>query len=105
MPGSLIVSDAGAEYTALRKTGYQHAPLALRGDPDAAEAWVPLVHLIIGNLKAWLDGTFHGVREQHLPAYLNEFMFRFNRRFERALSFRSLLGIGSHQEGPTYEEG
>jgi len=33
----------------------------------------------------------------------NEFMFRFNRRFYRNLSFRSLLRIGVHQEGPTYD--
>ena len=103
-PESLILSDAGTEFTALKKLGYSHAPLALRGSHDAAEAWVPTVHLVIGNLKAWIIGTFHGVRKQHLQAYLNEFVFRFNRRFARPLSFQQLLGVGSHQEGPTYRE-
>ncbi len=101
-PGAVILSDAGAEYALLEKLGYKHEPLALRGEPEAAEAWIPLVHLVIGNLKAWLIGTFHGVRKKHLQNYLNEYAFRFNRRFTRALSFRSLLGLSAEQEGPTY---
>jgi len=74
----------------------------MRGDRSRMEAWRPLVRTVPVNLKAWLDGTFHGVGKQHLQAYLNEFMFRFNRRFYRAMSFRSLLGLGSVRLGPTY---
>jgi hypothetical protein len=56
------------------------------------------------NLKAWLQGTHHGrVEPQHLQAYLNEFTFRFNRRFYPFNAFRSLLGIGTNGEGPTYD--
>jgi hypothetical protein len=40
----------------------------------------------------WLRGTHHGVSHQHLQAYLNEFTFRFNRRFYPFNAFRSLLG-------------
>lgn len=101
-PGAVILSDKGSEYADLESLGYKHEPLALRGDPAAAEAWIPLVHMIIDNLKAWLIGTFHGVRRQHLQNYLNEYAFRFNRRFDRPLSFRSLLGISVAQTGPTY---
>jgi hypothetical protein len=39
----------------------------------------------------------------HLQAYLNEFTFRFNRRFWPFSAFNSLLGIASHTEGPTYK--
>lgn len=48
-PGALVISDAGAEFSSLTRLGYKHAPLPLRGVPDSAEAWVPLVHLVIGN--------------------------------------------------------
>lgn len=58
------------------------------------DAWLLLVSTVTANLKAWLDGTFHGVGKQHLQAYVNEFMFRFNRRFYLAMSFRTLLGLG-----------
>ena len=42
-----------------------------------------LVHLhrIISNLKAFINGIYHGVTKEHLQEYLDEFCFRFNRRF------------------------
>lgn len=40
---------------------------------------------------------------QHLQAYLNEFTFRFNRRFHPFNAFRSLLGIAGEATAPTYE--
>ena len=49
-------------------------------------------------------GTHHGVSHQHLQAYLNEFTFRFNRRFYPFNAFRSLLGIAGGVTAPTYAE-
>jgi hypothetical protein len=43
-------------------------------------------------------------RHQHLQAYLNEFTFRFNRRFYPFNAFRSLLGIAGGVTAPTYAE-
>ncbi|SER64717.1 ISXO2-like transposase domain-containing protein [Nitrosomonas sp. Nm51] len=42
--------------------------------------WLPWVHIAIGNLKAFLLGTYHGVSSGYLQEYLNEFCYRFNRR-------------------------
>jgi hypothetical protein len=54
-----------------------------------------MVHLIISNAKRWLMGTHKGaVSAKHLPAYLNEFTFRFNRRFWRGPAFIRALGLG-----------
>jgi hypothetical protein len=39
------------------------------------------VHRVVSNLKTWLVGTLHGVGADHLDHYLNEFVFRFNRRY------------------------
>jgi hypothetical protein len=44
------------------------------------------------------------VSHQHLQAYLNEFTFRFNRRFYPFNAFRSLLGIAGGVAAPTYAE-
>ena len=74
-----------------------------RGDPDITEKHLPLIHLIFGNLKAWLSGVHHGVSPQHLQTYLNEFTFRFNRRFYPFNAFRSLLGIAVATDPPTYD--
>ena len=47
--------------------------------PKNAVTLFPRVHRVFSNLKTWLAGTHHGVGEQHLQHYLNEYVFRFNR--------------------------
>ena len=50
--------------------------------------------LIASNPKRWLLGTHKGAPlPRHLPAYLNEFTFRFNRRFWRGPAFHRALGL------------
>jgi hypothetical protein len=102
-PGTQIVSDAWGGYNPLTERGYRHVPIAMAGNPAMAEDYLPIVHLVFSNLKTWLRGCHHGVSPQHLQAYLNEYAFRFNRRFYPFNSFRSLLGIGSWSAAPTYE--
>ena len=65
---------------------------------------LPHIHKAFGNLKAWLIGTHHGVDPKHLQAYLNEFVFRFNRRITPMAAFQTALGIATHVAGPEYEE-
>ena len=38
----------------------------------------------------------HGLRRKHVDTYLNEFVFRYNRRFHRHVSFEALLGLAAH---------
>ena len=70
--------------------------------PAVAEEFLPIIHLVFSNLKTWLNGIHHGVSPQHLQAYLNEYTFRFNRRFYPFNAFRSLLGIAGDIHAPTY---
>lgn len=65
---------------------------------------MPLIHLVFSNLKTWIQGTHHGVSPKHLQAYLNEYVFRFNRRFYPMSGFHSLLNIAATVEGPKYNE-
>jgi len=62
---------------------------------------LPIIHLVFSNLKTWLRGVHHGVSPQHLQAYLNEFVFRFNRRLTPLDAFRSMMGIASSAAAPT----
>jgi transposase-like protein len=103
-PGTTIITDDWSGYTKLVKCGYHHTAVAERGDMQIAETFLPIIHLVFSNLKTWLRGTHHGVSPQHLQAYLNEFTFRFNRRFYPFNSFRSLLGIAGDVTAPTYAE-
>ncbi len=66
--------------------------------------FIPMIHLVFSNLKTWLNGIHHGVSAKHLQAYLNEFTFRFNRRFYLFNAFRSLIGIAGGVEAPTYAD-
>ena len=103
-PGAALVSDDGTEFMSLRTLGYDHRPIPMRGDREKMDSCLPMISRVTANLKTWLDGTFHGVRKKHLQAYLDEYMFRFNRRFYRQVSFRKLLELGTHQAGLTYRE-
>jgi len=104
MPGTLIVSDDWGGYGGLREAGYDHHAIAECGNPEIAEEFMPMIHLVFSNLKTWLNGTHHGVSPKHLQAYLNEFTFRFNRRFYPFNAFRSLLGIAGGAGTPTFGE-
>jgi transposase-like protein len=62
-----------------------------------AANWLPWVHIVIGNLKKFLNGTYHGVSAKYLQEYLDEFCYRFNRRFwEFELPYRLLNACLSH---------
>jgi transposase-like protein len=102
-PRSAITTDGWQGYDNLAALGYDHKSVVLDGDPEKIEKALPMIHLVFSNLKAWLLGTHHGVSSQHLPAYLDEFVFRFNRRFYPMTAFASALGIGARVAGPTYD--
>jgi transposase-like protein len=98
-----VRTDGWNGYDELAKLGYSHEPLALDGDPEKTDAHLPMLHIAFSNLKAWLLGTHHGVSHHHLQAYLNEFVFRFNRRFYPMTAFNSALGLAANASAPTYE--
>lgn len=101
LPGSQVSTDGWSGYSNLAGLGYNHVAVVLDSDPEKVERALPMIHLVFSNLKAWLLGTHHGVSQQHLPAYLNEFVFRFNRRFYPMTAFATVLGIGMNMAGPT----
>lgn len=75
--GASVRSDA---LPALGSLGDAHRHEARVTPPEQAGAWLPQVHLVIANLKRFLLGTFHGV-SGGTCRNINEFVFRFNRRF------------------------
>lgn len=100
--GAVVRTDGWPSYDELARMGYAHEPLVLDGDPEKTDAHLPMIHIAFSNLKTWLLGTHHGVSQQHLQAYLNEFVFRFNRRFYPMTAFNSVLGLAAHALAPTY---
>ena len=102
--GSVVRTDGWQGHDGLAKLGYDHKTVVLDGDPEKTDAHLPMIHLVFSNLKTWLLGTHHGVSQQHLQAYLNEYVFRFNRRFYPMTAFNSVLGLVVRAVPPTYEE-
>jgi transposase-like protein len=101
--GSLVRTDGWIGYDRLGALGYQHEAVAVRGDHAKTDKHLSMIHIVLGNLDTWLLGTHRGVSTKHLQAYLNEFTFRFNRRFWPMAAFESVLGIGIRVGAPTYE--
>jgi transposase-like protein len=84
-----IATDGWSGYGRLEAKGYAHEPLDLATSWGDAGLRLPAIHLVFGLAKRWLLGTHHGaVSEKHLPAYLDEFVFRFNRRTAKNMSHR-----------------
>jgi transposase-like protein len=103
-PGSTVITDAWQGYSGLEGLGYtrerrsQRAARARGEDPGEL---LPAVHRVASLAKRWLLGTHQGsVDEAHLPAYLNEFAFRFNRRRSRSrgMVFYRVLELAAGHE-------
>jgi hypothetical protein len=63
---------------------------------------LPWIHRVFALMKRWGLGTYHGLRRKHIDTYLNEFVFRYNRRFYRHVSFETMLGLASHHHPTSY---
>jgi transposase-like protein len=84
-----VATDGWSGYGGLAAKGYGHEPLNLAASWGDAALRLPAIHLVFGLAKRWLLGTHHGaVSAKHLPAYLDEFVFRFNRRTAKSISHR-----------------
>jgi hypothetical protein len=82
-PGTKAVSDGLACFNAVTSAGCVHEPYIVGGGKQAVEhpafKWV---NTILGNVKNSLKGTYHCFQKKHIPCYLAEFQYRFNRRFD-----------------------
>lgn len=81
-PLSLVVSDSLGCFNSVESIGCGHEAFITTGDAAKENRrhfkWV---NTMIGNVKRALHGTYHAVSHRHLPRYLAEFCYRFNRRF------------------------
>lgn len=87
-PGSVVVTDAWPGYSRVATEGYEHQATSHRqalkdgADPDDL---LPGINRVVALVKRWLLATHQGaVSARHLQAYLDEWVFRFNRRSSRS---------------------
>lgn len=105
--GSTVYTDGLKSFTGLQESGFKHVP---RSQPrpielrKGAPSVVPLADRAIGNLQQWLTGTHHGVSREQLQVYLDEFVFRHNRRRLPMAAFQTLLGLGTGRKPTHYKQ-
>jgi len=88
--GSKIITDGFRAYKSQKITkdyfiDYDMLPAE---DEGSKLKWL---HTIISNAKAFVLGTFHGLKADDLQLYLDEFCYRFNRRNIPHLMFDKLI--------------
>jgi len=106
-PGSKLRTDGSAAYRDLKDLGFDHHRIVMLGSETAAHASMPGVHRVAALIKRWILGTHHGsIQAAHLDAYLDEFVFRFNRRSSgsRGMLFYRLLQQAVVTDPVTYAD-
>jgi transposase-like protein len=94
-PNSQVVSDGLQCFGGVTDAGCNHQVIPTGAGPKAARTpafkWV---NTALGNIKASLTGTYRSVSSKHVPRYLAEFEYRFNRRYELASMIPRLASAG-----------
>ncbi len=84
-PNCEVVSDGLACFAAVTNAGCRHQVIKTGSGPTAARTpafrWV---NTALGNIKAAITGTYRSIHQKHVPRYLAEFEYRFNRRYDLA---------------------
>ena len=94
-PSCKVVSDGLACFGAVAKAGCAHE--VVKTGSGAAAARTPgfkWVNTALGNIKAAIVGTYRAIDQKHVPRYLAEFEYRFNRRYDLAAMMPRLLWAG-----------
>jgi len=82
-PKSIVISDGLACFRAVKDAEMLHLAVVTGGGPSSVEwPYFKWVNTMISNVKNSMHGTYHAINQKHLPRYLAEFCFKFNRRFD-----------------------
>ena len=106
--GSSLLSDGWPPYKLVAENcDLEHHPINIRGSGKRAHEVMPATHRVFSLLHRVLLTTYQGaVSKKHLPNYLAEYVFRFNRRnsASRTLLFQRLLNYSVRRRPPYYWE-
>lgn len=90
-----VVSDGLACFARVTDAGCTHQVIKTGGGSAAARTpgfkWV---NTALGNIKASIVGTYRSINTKHVPRYLAEFQYRFNRRYDLAAMLPRLCWAG-----------
>jgi hypothetical protein len=78
-PESTVTTDASKSHTHFKDEFAAHNSQVI--EPKDIAKVLPWVHLAIANAKMLITDMHHGIKTEFLQEYLNEFCYKFNRRF------------------------
>lgn len=84
-----VDSDHSTSYVNLKDIVKEHKPIVI--PKEKVNEMLPWVHLAISNAKRLLLDIHHDVKPQYLQGYLNEFCYKYNRRYFGEKLFDRLL--------------
>jgi transposase-like protein len=87
--GTKIKTDGLPSYNFL-EIEYDHVTTKAK-DIENKRELLPKVHIVIANFKTWMRGTFNRYPDKHIQRYIDEYIFRFNRRWNLDHIFDKLL--------------
>ena len=87
--GAIVDSDHSTSYVKLKGVVSEHRPKVI--PKEKVSEMLPWVHLAISNAKRLLLDVHHDIDPQHLQSYLNEFCYKYNRRYFGEKLFERLL--------------
>ena len=94
-PACQVVSDGLACFGGVTDAGCSHQ--VVKTGSGAAAARTPTfrwVNTALGNIKAAIVGTYRAIEQKHVPRYLAEFEYRFNRRYDLGAMMPRLTWAG-----------
>ena len=92
--GSTVFSDGLYCFRAVTDAEFEHVAIVTGGGRKSTQhSTFKWVNTMLGNVKNSLLGTFHAIRKKHVPRYLAEFEYRFNRRFNLPSMIERLLFV------------
>lgn len=93
-PTSIVISDGYTGYVGLSDIVEQHNAMVV--PQKEAHIKLPWVHATIANSKRNLLGVHHSIGKEFLQNYLNEFVYKLNRRTFQSDLFDRMIVAGAH---------
>lgn len=75
-----VITDGRRCYNNLKEICTKHESIIIKDKTQVASVF-PWVHTAISNAKKKIQGLHHQVKDEYMQNYLNEFCYKFNRRY------------------------
>ena len=86
---SIILSDKAKTYIDISK--YVEAHITEKSTKETTSTTLKWVHIAIANAKRNFLGIYHKIKGKYLQNYLNEFVYKLNRRYFKDAMFDRLI--------------